>query len=88
MKSVVAKGTNQGVIFTKKEEGGRDMRLRFTGKDGFFGLKTGSVYEVIVSAKYGEKRICAQFKPFDEWIKYGYSSLASFTKDWTDPMVV
>lgn len=64
------------------------MRLRFIGKDGFFGLKTGSVYEVIVSAKYGEKRICAQFKPFEEWVKYGYNSLTSFTKDWADPVVV
>ena len=84
---MVAKATNQNVISIKKKRD-REMRLRFTGKDGFFGLKTGSVYEVIVSAKYGEKRICAQFKPFDEWIKYGYNSLASFTKDWSDPMVV
>lgn len=85
---MVAKGINQSVTSIKKKKEGRDMRLRFTGKDGFFGLKTGSVYEVIVSAKYGERRVCAQFKPFEEWVKYGYSSLTSFTKDWTDPVVV
>ena len=64
------------------------MRLRFTGKDGFFGLKTGSVYEVIVSAKYGEKRICAQFKPSEEWVKYGYNSLNCFIKDWKETVVM
>ena len=64
------------------------MRLRFTGKDGLKRKKTGSVYEVIVSAKYGERRICAQFKPSEEWVKYGYNSLTSFTKDWTDPVVM